>query len=74
MSSDPPLPLQIPRNVLDIEVEVTGGSWEVEGQTLLWYYPVPKEGTQTYSIKVKKRNLLPESPSKAGKDEGCIVM
>ncbi|KAG8965423.1 hypothetical protein FRC05_003260 [Tulasnella sp. 425] len=74
MSSDPPLPLQIPRDVLDIEVEVTGGSWVVEGQVLLWYYPVPKEGTQTYSIKVKKRNPLPESPSKVGKDEGCVVM
>lgn len=74
VSSDPPLPLQIPDDVLDIEVEVSDGSWELKGQKLLWYYPVPKEGTRTYTIKVKKRNPLPGSPSKAGKDEGCVIM
>ncbi|KIO29472.1 hypothetical protein M407DRAFT_227596 [Tulasnella calospora MUT 4182] len=74
LSSDPPLPLQIPDDVLDIDVEVSGGSWELRGQTLLWYYPVPNEGTKTYTIKIKKRDPRPGSPSKAGKDEGCAIM
>ena len=34
----------IPSSVLDISVFVSEGRWEVDGQTVKWWYPVPQEG------------------------------
>jgi len=41
---------------LAISVQVTAGRWEVEGQTLKWWYPVPAEGEpeREYSITIKR--------------------
>ena len=41
---------------LSIDVEVSDGKWEVCGQTLKWWYPVPQagQGSKEYTIKVKR--------------------
>jgi len=41
---------------LSIEVEVSDGKWEIHGQTLKWWYPIPQadEGAKEYTIKVKR--------------------
>lgn len=41
---------------LSIDVEVSEGKWEIHGQTLKWWYPVPQsgEGPKEYTIKVKR--------------------
>lgn len=41
---------------LSIDVEVSDGKWEVHGQTLKWWYPVPQQGDEPkeYTIKVKR--------------------
>nr|GAT54098.1 predicted protein [Mycena chlorophos] len=43
------------RDLVDIEVEVSGGRWEVEGQTLRWWYDVPAEGEREYTIDIRRR-------------------
>lgn len=74
LSSDPPLPLDIPDKVLDIEVDVSAGDWEVKGQSILWYYDVPKEGSETYTLNVRKRNAIEGQRERSGKGDGCILM
>ena len=46
----------IPPAVLDISVHVSEGRWEVDGQTLKWWYPVPKEGecNKEYTIEIRR--------------------
>lgn len=41
---------------LSIEVEVSDGKWEIYGQTLKWWYPIPQagQGAKEYTIKVKR--------------------
>jgi len=41
---------------LSIEVEVSDGKWEVHGQTLKWWYPIPQAGEEAkeYTIKVRR--------------------
>lgn len=41
---------------LSIEVEVSDGKWEIYGQTLKWWYPIPRanEEAKEYTIKVKR--------------------
>ena len=41
---------------LSIDVEVSDGKWEIHGQTLKWWYPVPQLGEEPkeYTIKVKR--------------------
>jgi len=41
---------------LSIDVEVSDGKWEVCGQTLKWWYPVPQvgQGPKEYTIKVRR--------------------
>jgi hypothetical protein len=45
-----------PSAILDIYVEVSGGRWEVEGQTVKWWYPVPKDGdsNKEYTIEIRR--------------------
>jgi len=47
----------IPSGVLDISVSVSLGRWEVDGQTLKWWYPVPKdgEGNKEYTIEIRRK-------------------
>ncbi|KAI0695096.1 glycoside hydrolase [Cerioporus squamosus] len=35
-------------------VDVSGGRWAVDGQTLKWWYPVPATGAREYTITVKR--------------------
>lgn len=46
----------IPSNVLDISVHVSEGRWEADGQSVKWWYPVPKEGEgdKEYTIEIKR--------------------
>ena len=41
---------------LSIDVEVSNGKWELHGQTLKWWYPVPRsgEGPMEHTIKVRR--------------------
>ena len=41
---------------LSIDVEVSDGTWEIRGQTLKWWYPIPRPGGEPkeYTIKVKR--------------------
>jgi len=43
-------------SLLDIDVWVSGGRWEIDGQKVRWWYPVPSEGMpdQTYTILIKR--------------------
>ncbi|KAG6816499.1 hypothetical protein H0H87_005581 [Tephrocybe sp. NHM501043] len=45
------------RGLLDVAVKVSSGRWRVEGQTLRWWYNVPKagEGVKEYTIEIKRR-------------------
>ncbi|KAG6885359.1 hypothetical protein C0993_002689 [Termitomyces sp. T159_Od127] len=45
------------RSLVDVSVKVSGGQWEVEGQTLRWWYDVPKaeEGEVQYSIEIRRK-------------------
>lgn len=52
--SGPPSPSS---RVLDLIVTVSGGRWEVDGQLLKWWYPVPseREKEKEYTIEIKRR-------------------
>ena len=41
---------------LAVDVEVSDGKWEIHGQTLKWWYPIPQPGEEAkeYTIKVKR--------------------
>ncbi|KAG6849910.1 hypothetical protein H0H93_003778 [Arthromyces matolae] len=45
------------RSLLDVSVKVSSGKWEVEGQTLRWWYDAPKigEGEKEYTIEIKRK-------------------
>ena len=43
------------RDLVDLEVKVSAGKWEVTGQVLRWWYEVPVEGTREYTIEIKRR-------------------
>ncbi|ESK92278.1 glycoside hydrolase family 5 protein [Moniliophthora roreri MCA 2997] len=44
------------KDLLDIDVSVSGGRWSVHGQVLKWWYDVPAAGEpeRTYTIEVKR--------------------
>ena len=48
-SDTPPSPLK-----LNVDVNVTHGSYSISGQTLCWTYPVPSTGDVVYSLEVKR--------------------
>ncbi|KAF5343567.1 hypothetical protein D9758_012971 [Tetrapyrgos nigripes] len=44
------------KNLVDVDVEVSDGRWEVQGQTLKWWYDVPHpgEGDRQYTIEIRR--------------------
>ncbi|KAG6864213.1 hypothetical protein C0991_011523 [Blastosporella zonata] len=78
------------RGLLDVTVKVSSGRWRVEGQTLRWWYDVPKagEGTKEYTIEIKRRTgvikplLVARGARRRSKswcellcqDRGCCIM
>ncbi|KAG6909390.1 hypothetical protein DXG01_000690 [Tephrocybe rancida] len=49
--------LEETRTLVDVSVKVSAGRWKVEGQTLRWWYDVPKagKGVKEYTIEIKRR-------------------
>lgn len=76
MTSDPALPLQIPDDVLDVDVDVDAGRIELKGQMLYWYYDVPARGQKTYKLTVQKRNPNLGAEHRSGPRSGsaCTIM
>jgi len=75
----------VPSEVLDISVQATEGRWEVEGQSVKWWYPVPKEGEgeKTYIIEIRRKGGVikgaAQEPIRGWCDflcpgEGCNIM
>jgi len=73
--------------ILDICVEVSEGRWEADGQTVKWWYPVPKEGesSKEYTIEIRRnggviKNSYTESETILGSwyetlcPGGCCLM
>ena len=58
----------MPSAILDILVHVSEGRWEVEGQTVKWWYPVPKEGEgeKTYTIEIQRKGGVIKSMAEEG--------
>lgn len=68
---------------LDLDVELSTGSYEVRGQSLFWKYDLPSSGSKQVNIVIKRRNgAIPQratasSPwytSLCPSDGGCVVM
>lgn len=70
------------KDILDIEVSVSGGRWSVEGQTLKWWYDVPStEGEEReYTIEIRRRTgpiKIKDSEATCwcpGGQSGCTIM
>lgn len=45
-------------SLMDLDVKVSTGRWDVDGQVLKWWYDVPSEGEgdREYTIEIKRRN------------------
>ncbi|KAK7438478.1 hypothetical protein VKT23_018093 [Stygiomarasmius scandens] len=43
-------------DLVDVEVQVSGGRWEIHGQMLKWWYDVPEagEGEREYTIEIRR--------------------
>ncbi|KAG8928485.1 hypothetical protein FRC02_006854 [Tulasnella sp. 418] len=72
LTSDVHVPLEIPLDVLDIDVEVSSGHWEVNGQTLKWWYDPPATPAE-FTIKVRARRH-PCDPPLPSSNDGCNLM
>jgi hypothetical protein len=76
----------IPSGILDISVTVSEGRWEADGQTVKWWYPVPKEGEsdKEYTIEIRRQGGVIKSASDNTllgnccdvlcPSEGCCIM
>ncbi|KAG9025671.1 hypothetical protein FRB95_009916 [Tulasnella sp. JGI-2019a] len=72
--SDAAIPLQIPDDVLDVQIDVDTGRIEFKGQMVLWYYDVPELGKRTYKMTVQKKNPHLGAKERSGVGHGCIVI
>ncbi|KAG6810706.1 hypothetical protein H0H92_010669 [Tricholoma furcatifolium] len=45
------------RSLLDVSVKASTGRWEIQGQTLKWWYDVPttEQGAKEYTIEIKRK-------------------
>ncbi|KDR82016.1 hypothetical protein GALMADRAFT_207363 [Galerina marginata CBS 339.88] len=52
-----PLLIRDTPDLIDLEVKVSGGTYAVRGQTLVWWYDVPQEeeGRREYTLEAKRR-------------------
>jgi hypothetical protein len=53
-------------DLIDVDVRVSGGTFEVRGQTLIWWYDVPAEGelAREYTLEVHRRDGVLKPPHK----------
>ncbi|KAF8959759.1 glycoside hydrolase family 5 protein [Flammula alnicola] len=53
-------------DLIDVEVKVSAGRFDVRGQTLFWWYDVPAEGEppKEYVLEVKRRGGVLKPPAK----------
>jgi hypothetical protein len=67
-------------DLVDIQVEVSGGRWSVCGQTLKWWYDVPlssgldkdgEEDVKKYTIEIKRRGGALRIADNGGAGRGC---
>ncbi|KAJ6460885.1 glycoside hydrolase family 5 protein [Mycena sanguinolenta] len=75
------------KDLVDVDVQVSGGRWSVDGQVLRWWYDVPSAGEpeREYTIEIRRRGgvIHRASPSSnqsqsAARDSGwcpmCTIM
>lgn len=46
----------VAQSSVDVDVQVSNGRWDVEGQTLKWWYDVPVESEVEYTISITRPN------------------
>ncbi|KAF5318074.1 hypothetical protein D9619_012169 [Psilocybe cf. subviscida] len=53
-------------DLIDVDVRVSGGTFEIRGQTLFWWYDVPAEGelAREYTLEVHRREGVLKPPHK----------
>ncbi|KAJ7714468.1 glycoside hydrolase family 5 protein [Mycena maculata] len=69
------------RELVDVDVQVSAGRWEIEGQVLRWWYDVPGSGEpeREYTMEIRRRAGPIEAKAAGWMEglcptEGCIVM